>query len=126
MSDLPKHLRIKASVMNMGERIAWGSDTALMEQAADLIEQQQARIAELEEQLIIQTKRGDLASPAIHTACDFKDLHDKVCKERDELAATVDRFRSELLEAAEIIDESTNYHVLAESLRIVAKDHNDD
>lgn len=49
MSDLPKQLRIKAGMINMGERIAWGSDSALMGQAADLIEQQQARIAELEQ-----------------------------------------------------------------------------
>jgi hypothetical protein len=41
MSDLPKQLRIKAGMMAMGEKIAWGSDTALMEQAADLIEQLQ-------------------------------------------------------------------------------------
>lgn len=58
-----------------------------------LIEQQQQQIAELEEQLNIQTKRGDLSSPAMHIACDFKELHDKVCKERDELAATVERLR---------------------------------
>lgn len=38
MSDLPKRLRIKASMIALGERIAWGSDTALMEEAADAIE----------------------------------------------------------------------------------------
>lgn len=38
MSDLPKRLRIKASMIALGERIAWGSDTALMEEAADVIE----------------------------------------------------------------------------------------
>ena len=47
MSDLPKKLRIKAGVINMGERIAWGSETALMEEAADLIEQQQAEVDRL-------------------------------------------------------------------------------
>ena len=31
---LIKNLEIKASVMEMGERIAWGSDTALMREAA--------------------------------------------------------------------------------------------
>lgn len=41
MSDLPKQLRIKAGMIHMGERIAWGSDTTLMEEAADLIEQLQ-------------------------------------------------------------------------------------
>lgn len=49
--DLPKQLRIKAGMMNMGELIAWGSDTALMEEAANLIEQQQSRIAELSNKL---------------------------------------------------------------------------
>lgn len=38
MSDLPKRLRIKASMIALGERIAWGSDTAIMEEAADMIE----------------------------------------------------------------------------------------
>jgi hypothetical protein len=35
---LIKSLRIKAGVMQMGEKIAWGSDTALMLQAADMLE----------------------------------------------------------------------------------------
>ena len=38
MSDLPKRLRIKAGMIALGERIAWGSDTALMEEAANVIE----------------------------------------------------------------------------------------
>lgn len=50
MSDLPKQLRIKAGMIHMGERIAWGSDTALMEEAANLIEQQQAEIDALKAQ----------------------------------------------------------------------------
>ncbi|PKF72700.1 hypothetical protein CW360_03015 [Pseudomonas fluvialis] len=44
MSDLPKRLRIKASMIALGERIAWGSDTALMEEAADAIEALKASI----------------------------------------------------------------------------------
>lgn len=51
MSDLPKKLRIKAGVISMGEPIAWGSDTALMEEAADLIEQQQVEIDALKQEL---------------------------------------------------------------------------
>lgn len=39
MSKLVNRLRVKAGVMEMGERIAWGSDTALMREAADRIEQ---------------------------------------------------------------------------------------
>ena len=38
MSNLVNQLRVKAGVMEMGERIAWGSDTALMREAADRIE----------------------------------------------------------------------------------------
>ena len=45
---LADNLDIKAGVMEMGERIAWGSDTALMRQAADNLRKQHARIAELE------------------------------------------------------------------------------
>lgn len=45
---LPKRLRSKASVMVMGERIAWGSDTDLMYEAAVEIDALKAKIAELE------------------------------------------------------------------------------
>jgi hypothetical protein len=31
-------LRIKATLMDLGEKIAWGSDTTLMRQAADMLE----------------------------------------------------------------------------------------
>jgi len=34
MNDLPSRLEKKAGVMEMGEKIAWGSDTALMREAA--------------------------------------------------------------------------------------------
>ena len=43
---LSEQLRIKAGVMQMGEKIAWGSDTALMEQAADEIDRLKAELAE--------------------------------------------------------------------------------
>ena len=36
--DLIDRLRIKADVMEMGERIAWGSATSLMREAANAIE----------------------------------------------------------------------------------------
>lgn len=38
MSDLAKRLRIKAGMIEMGEMIAWGSDSALMREAADALE----------------------------------------------------------------------------------------
>lgn len=37
MSDLAKRLRIKAGMIEMGEMIAWGSDSALMREAADAL-----------------------------------------------------------------------------------------
>ena len=43
MCDLVKRLDIKAGVMEMGEKIAWGSDTALMREAARKIEAMQSR-----------------------------------------------------------------------------------
>ena len=44
---LSEQLRIKAGMMQMGEKIAWGSDTALMEQAADEIDRLEAELAQL-------------------------------------------------------------------------------
>jgi len=38
MNNLVKQLRIKADVVEMGEKIAWGSDTALMREASNTIE----------------------------------------------------------------------------------------
>lgn len=38
MSDLPKRLRIKADMIRMGEKISYGTDSALMDEAADEIE----------------------------------------------------------------------------------------
>mgnify|MGYP003441825484 CR=1 FL=1 len=57
MSDLVKRLDIKAGVMEMGEKIAWGSDTALMRESARAIEAKDKRIAELEAAalLVVQT-----------------------------------------------------------------------
>ena len=51
MSDLVKRLTIKAGVMEMGERIAWGSDTALMREAANHIEQLKAKADRYEKAL---------------------------------------------------------------------------
>lgn len=42
---LIRNLTIKAGVMEMGEKIAWGSDTALMRQAAHALQSQAERIA---------------------------------------------------------------------------------
>lgn len=42
-TDIIKRLRIKAGMIQMGERIAWSSDSDLMYEAADVIEQLMAR-----------------------------------------------------------------------------------
>jgi hypothetical protein len=42
MSDLKDRLKSKADMISLGERIAWGSDTALMLEAAECIEQLEA------------------------------------------------------------------------------------
>lgn len=67
MSDLVKDLRIKAGMIMMCERIPFGSDAALMEQAANEIEQLQQRNAELtaqvkqlQQELTLSTDQNDL------------------------------------------------------------------
>ena len=42
MKDLPNKLRIKASMIELGERIAWGSEAGLMKEAANKIEELEA------------------------------------------------------------------------------------
>jgi len=44
--DLVKNLIVKAGVMETGERIAWGSDTALMREAASRIEALEAEVVQ--------------------------------------------------------------------------------
>ena len=48
IENIIKSLVVKADVMEMGEKIAWGSDTALMRQAAAALQTQAERIKELE------------------------------------------------------------------------------
>lgn len=43
IADLIKRLRIKAGVIELGELIAWGSDSALMREAADVLERERKR-----------------------------------------------------------------------------------
>jgi DNA repair ATPase RecN len=43
-------LRIKAAMIALGEKIAWGSDTQAMNEAADMLEALAARVAEVEAQ----------------------------------------------------------------------------
>lgn len=48
MSKIVNQLRVKAAVMEMGEHIAWGSDTALMREAADRIETLEEALRDIE------------------------------------------------------------------------------
>ncbi|RDH86382.1 MAG: hypothetical protein DIZ78_09440 [endosymbiont of Escarpia spicata] len=50
-TDLVKRLRVKAGVMEMGEKIPWGSDTALMREAAHALENMIPGIDRLEDRL---------------------------------------------------------------------------
>jgi hypothetical protein len=51
--DLVKRLTIKAGVMEMGEKIAWGSDTSLMREAADRIEELEAKLEKVKAAFLI-------------------------------------------------------------------------
>ena len=61
IEELINNLTIKAGVMEMGEKIAWGSDTALMRQAAATLQSQAERIAELERESETHSKAYGLA-----------------------------------------------------------------
>ena len=56
---LAKQLEIKAGVMEMGERIAWGSDTSLMRQAAALLRSQAKEIERLKRSVHIEETERD-------------------------------------------------------------------
>lgn len=62
MSDLPKRLDIKAGVMEKGEKIAWGSDTALMREAADKIRALQSENTRLKAELSLCCKQHEAAA----------------------------------------------------------------
>lgn len=47
MGNLVKQLRIKAGMIEFGDRIAWGSDTNLMYEAADRIEQLETALKDI-------------------------------------------------------------------------------
>lgn len=65
--QLAEALRTKADMINMGERIAFGSETALMRQAADVIQQQRdvMRMARELVQLIKDTGSETYADKAL-------------------------------------------------------------
>ena len=62
---LSEQLRIKAGMMQMGEKIAWGSDTALMEQAATEIDRLKAQLAQLRK----GQEAGGFFCPKVRSLC---------------------------------------------------------
>ena len=81
IENIIKSLVVKAGVMEMGEKIAWGSDTALMRQAAAALQTQAERIKELEAEIITRTSYGD----------EQTDFAIKLAAERDALRATLEQ-----------------------------------
>ena len=77
IENIIKSLVVKAGVMEMGEKIAWGSDTALMRQAAAALQSQAERIRELEAEIITRASYGD----------EQTDFAIKLAAERDALRA---------------------------------------
>ena len=77
IENIIKSLVVKAGVMEMGEKIAWGSDTALMRQAAAALQTQAERIKELEVEIITRASYGD----------EQTDFAIKLAAERDALRA---------------------------------------
>lgn len=58
-TDLIARLRIKSAMMNMGEKIAWGSDTALMDEAADALAAQEAELANVTREWVATAADGN-------------------------------------------------------------------
>jgi chromosome segregation ATPase len=103
--DLVKRLTIKAGVMEMGEKIAWGSDTSLMREAAD-------RIEAMTEQL--EAARADAKEAEgyaeglerdLKTCCMAQTVMDNTVaeleRERDALKATYDDIYADAMSDAE-------------------------
>lgn len=66
MSDLPKRLRIKAGMIQLGEKIAWGSDTELMYEAADRIETLESNLeAEREKVRVLRVALDEISAKAL-------------------------------------------------------------
>jgi hypothetical protein len=53
MSDIVKRLRVKADIIQPGERVAWGSGSQLMREAAALIERQREALRVAREALVV-------------------------------------------------------------------------
>ena len=63
MKDLPNKLRIKASMIELGERIAWGSEAVLMKEAANKIEELEAELAAIKSAPVVMPERLTVPMP---------------------------------------------------------------
>lgn len=104
-ADITKRLRIKADMINLGERIAWGSDTAIMHEAADELDARQATIDEQRrtiEALMIGMP-DDGTTPVIRRIAALERERDALRAERDALRKALESScaeeRAQLLEA---------------------------
>ncbi len=103
IENIIKSLVVKADVMEMGEKIAWGSDTALMRQAAAALQTQAERIKELEAEIITRASYGD----------EQTDFAIKLAAERDALRAELDAIAATEPRAYEVYQKcSTKYSTL--------------
>lgn len=67
-SALVEDLRMKASIMSTGERIAWGSDTCLMYGAADRIEVLEKALRQISGMRVGEHDSGDHINAAAYIA----------------------------------------------------------
>lgn len=105
MSDIVKRLEIKAGVMEMGERIAWGSDTALMREAAHQITTLTAEVARL---------TGELEKETAHS----KHLAGAVSRKIEELIATENQcgyYRTQYSRAEQVRKEACEANAKAQA-----------
>ena len=100
IENIIKSLVVKAGVMEMGEKIAWGSDTALMRQAAAALQTQAERIKELEAEIITRASYGD----------EQTDFAIKLAGERDALRAQLSEIAATEPVARTVADTTNTGH----------------
>ena len=100
IENIIKSLVVNAGVMEMGEKIAWGSDTALMRQAAAALQTQAERIKELEAEIITRASYGD----------EQTDFAIKLAAERDALRAQLSEIAATEPVARTVADTTNTGH----------------
>ncbi len=72
--DLIKRLEIKAGVMEMGEKIAWGSDTSLMREAVHELKKLHKDKIRLDWLADRENKIGNVQLPTLCVEANFTDM----------------------------------------------------